>query len=220
MSLQNLENTTSNDDNGKNHNHGISRGTGLLTGISVTKKDGNVTGVSFSTVNWAPSGAHTHGSHNHRFKIPEHSHTVNVPTHSHTVDIREHDHGISLPMHTHSVNIPSHTHSVSIPSHTHSVSIPSHTHDVTLPNHTHDIQYGIYKGSSASAMLVQIDDAVVGQFGSSASNVNLIAYMAKNANGEVLRGRHTIRITPNSLTRVECAIQIRLFTNARGSGQY
>jgi hypothetical protein len=84
----------------------------------------------------------------------------------------------------------------------------------------HDIQYGIYKGASASGMTVEIDRVVVGTFNSSASNVNLIDYMSKNANGDILRGQHTIRITPNALTRVECAIQIRLFTNSRGAGQY
>ena len=44
--------------------------------------------------------------------------------------------------------------------------------------------------------------------------------MSKNANGDIMRGKHTIRIVPNTLTRVECTFQIRLFTNMRGGKQY
>jgi hypothetical protein len=203
MDVSNLENKTANDDNGKNHNHGISRGTKFVTGVTTSKdSDGKVTEVTTTTIGWTPSGAHTHGSHSHKVNIGTHSHTVSIGTHEHTT------------------TIPSHTHSTTIPSHTHTTTIPSHTHGTTLPNHTHDIQYGIYKGFSASGMTVQIDGVTVGSFGYGVDNVNLIAYMSKNSNGEVLRGRHTIRITPNALTRVECAVQIRLFTNSHGAGQY
>jgi hypothetical protein len=211
LGLENLVNSSTNDDT-YNHNHGISRGTRFITGIRVTKdRDGNVTAVNATDIGWTPSGAHTHGRH---------SHTVTPKSHHHKVVIPPHAHDVRLSSHVHDVSIPSHTHSVSVPSHTHGVSIPSHTHALTLPDHVHEIQYGIYKGTSASSMSVQIDGRAVGTFEHSASNVNLIAYMSKNANGEVMRGRHTIQITPDTLTRVECAIQIRLFTNAHGAGQY
>lgn len=193
IGLENLRNSSTNDST-TNHNHGIARGVDLITDVTANKDaNGNVISINLSTVTWAPSGAHTHGSHEHTVKVKSHSHTVNIP---------------------------SHTHSVSIPSHTHSVSIPSHSHNFSIPNHTHDIEYGIYKGSRASSMVVRIDGVVVGTFDYSANNINLIEYMSKNANGEVLRGQHTISITPNTLTRVECSIQIRLFTNAHGAGQY
>ncbi|MGL5255376.1 MAG: phage tail spike protein [Brevinema sp.] len=168
-----------------------------------------------------PFRYHSHNdSHRHTVSISSHTHSVSIPSHTHSVTISDHSHSVSIPSHTHSVSIPSHTHSVSIPSHTHSVSIPSHTHDITLPNHTHQIEYGIYKGPSASSMLIYLDDVLVGSYNSSINNVNLISYMSKNANGNIMRGQHTIRIVPNGLTRIECTFQIRLFTNAHGGGQY
>jgi hypothetical protein len=237
--MANLAQSSANDENGRNHNHGISRGTGLVTGLTGTKdKDGKVTDVRTNGVGWAPSGAHTHGSHNHRVRIPAHTHATDIPAHTHSVQIPSHNHGLTLPAHNHGVSIPNHTHttaipshthtttpsphthSVSIPSHTHNVSTPNHTHDLKLPDHIHDIQYGIYKGATASRMMVYIDDRMVGDFGSRVSGVNLISYMEKNANGDIMRGEHTIKIVPNALTRVECTIQVRLFTNAHGGAQY
>ncbi len=194
IGLENLSNSVTNDENRTNHNHGLERGQKIITDVrAVTDSDGKVSGINYSSVNWAPSGAHTHGSHGH---------TVNIGSHQHTI------------------NIDSHTHKVTVPSHSHNVQLPSHSHGFNIPDHTHDIEYGIYKGSSASSMTVYIDDKLVGTYNSSIDNINLIQYMTKNANGEVLRGRHKIKIVPNSLTRVECVIQIRLFTNAHGSGQY
>ena len=159
-------------------------------------------------------------SHTHNITIPSHTHSITIPSHQHTIDIPDHTHSVSIPSHTHSVQIPSHTHSVSIPSHTHDVSIPSHTHDITLPDHTHQIEYGIYKGPSASTMAIYLDNTLVGTYNGSIRNVNLISYMSKNANGNILRGDHTIRIVPNGLTRIEGTFQIRLFTNAHGGSQY
>jgi phage minor structural protein len=216
----NVQNSYANDENGQNHNHGLARGTGLVTDVRFEMSYQTVNGVRYGAVTnvwplytyvWTPSGAHGHGSHGHQLSIPSHRHSFTIGDHSHSVNI---------PSHQHSVNIPSHTHVVRIPSHQHSVTIPSHTHDTRLPDHTHDIEYGIYKGSRASGFTVAIDGITVVTYYGSVSKINLIAYMSKNANGEVLRGEHMIRITPNSLTRVECAIQIRLFTNAHGSGQY
>ena len=145
------------------------------------------------------------------FSLGWHSHTINWPSHGHTV---------YLPNHVHNVTLPSHTHTVVIPTHTHQLSIPAHTHDITLPNHTHNIEYGIYKGPIASQMSIYLDNVLIGTYASSISNLNLISHMNKNANGDVMRGDHKIKIVPSSLTRIECAFQIRLFTNARGSGQY
>ena len=164
---------------------------------------------------------HTHDdSHTHIVTIPSHHHSVTIESHTHSVNIPSHHHSVSIPSHTHSVNIPSHTHSVNIPSHSHSVSIPNHTHNITLPDHVHQIEYGIYKGPSASCMSVYLDSTLIGTYNSSVNNVNLISCMSKNANGDILRGQHTIRIVPNGLTRIECTFQIRLFTNAHGGGQY
>ena len=156
------------------------------------------------------------------YSIPDVMSSAGEDGHRHRLVPHRHDHShtVNIPSHAHDFNIPSHEHRVNIPSHSHDVNIPSHSHNFNIPNHTHEIQYGIYKGSSASSMTVHIDNRLVGTFNSGANNINLISYMSKNANGEILRGQHTIRITPNALTRVECTVQIRLFTNAHGADQY
>lgn len=194
MGLSNLSNTTTNDDNGYNHNHGLSRGTRIVTSITPIKSsDGKVTDIDYTSSGWTPSGAHSHGSHNH---------------------------SISIPSHAHLIQLPNHTHRVEIPSHDHSISIPSHQHSFSIPNHSHGIEYGIYKGATARTMTVYIDNMLIGTFSSYVNGINLITYMSKNSSGEITRGRHTIKIVPDGITRVECGIQVRLFTNSHGSGQY
>lgn len=191
---------------GNVHNHGMSSGTRLLTQIDQTKEDGVVTNVSAYGTTFVASGDHYHS-----ISIPSHYHSIRIPTHSHTVNI---------PSHRHTVSIGTHRHTVTIPSHQHTVYIPNHTHTITLPNHVHNIQYGIYKGPTATGMSIYLDDRKVGDYTSSVKNINLIDYMSKNANGNVLRGEHVIRIVPNALTRIEAHFQIRMFTNSRGGDQY
>lgn len=188
------------------HNHGMPAGP-LLTGLYVSKDaEGKVIDVDYDYTTFVWSGDHTH-----RIIIPDHSHTVNIPDHSHYV---------YLPTHTHDVYLPAHTHGINIPTHAHQVDIPAHHHEFSLPNHTHDIEYGIYKGPQATSMNVYLDEVLVGTYNASISNVNLIDYMSKNANGNILRGKHVIRVVPNAITRVECIFQIRLFTNMHGGKQY
>ena len=188
------------------HNHGLPAGP-LVKSISVSKDvEGKVTNVSYSTANFVFSGDHIH-----RIDIPPHEHTVRIPDHSHLV---------YLPTHAHDVYLPAHDHGINIPTHAHQVDIPDHHHDFALPNHTHDIEYGIYKGPSATVMSVYLDEVLIGTYNSSISNINLIDYMSKNANGNIMRGKHIIKIVPNALTRIECVFQIRLFTNMHGGKQY
>ena len=194
---------------GRTHNHGLDSGTTFVTGLEVSKNStGAVTSVQarYANSSWAPSGDHTH--------------LVNVGSHTHTVSADAHSHSVSIDNHSHYVNIGSHTHTVAIPSHTHSVSIDAHSHQLSLPNHTHAIEYGIYSGPRADSIKVYLDDTLIGTYTSSINDLNLISYMSKNANGDIMRGKHTIRIVPNTLTRVECTFQIRLFTNMRGGKQY
>jgi hypothetical protein len=127
-----------------------------------------------------------------------------------------HTHGA----HSHSVSIPSHQHSVSTPDHYHSVSIPSHAHQITLPDHTHAITHGIYLGGSANTLQLRVDNNLAGAFGNSISDVDIVAYLSKDDSGRIQRGWHTITITPNALTRVECDLSVQLFANSRGGGQF
>ena len=179
------------------HNHGLPSGP-IIRSINVSKdEEGKVidVGSSWDEFTWS-------GDHQHKIIIEPHTHWINIPNHAHTVSIYPHAHIVKIPPHSHKVRIDPHKHSFS------------------LPNHTHDIEYGIYKGPIANSMSVYLDEVFVGTYNSSISNVNLIDYMSKNANGNILRGKHVIRIIPNALTRVECVFQIRLFTNMHGGKQY
>lgn len=191
------------------HNHAIPAGTIFLTDVwAQTDKDGNVTGIGYDTIPypWSPSG--------------DHSHNIYIPSHSHSVSIPNHSHSVPLPSHTHQLSLPDHTHGVNIPTHSHNIDLPAHHHDFALPNHTHDIEYGIYKGPIAREMDIYLDDTFIGHYEGDASDINLIDYMSKNANGNIMRGNHVIRVVPDSMTRIECVFQIRLFTNMHGGSQY
>lgn len=188
------------------HNHGLHNGP-IVRGVEgVWNGNGVLTGFRLVTEGYVASGAHYH--------------EINIPSHRHSMDIPDHDHYVYLSNHSHDIYLPSHAHGIDIPAHTHNVTIPAHHHDFVLPNHTHGIEYGIYKGPTASKMDVYLDDTKVGTFDSSISGINLIEYMSKNANGKVMRGAHTIKVVPDQLTRVECIFQIRLFTNMHGGKQY
>ncbi len=69
-------------------------------------------------------------------------------------------------------------------------------------------------------ILIKDGDEPIGVYTSNISEIDLINHMSKNANGAIMRGKHVIRIVPNSITRVECTFQVRLFTNMRGGQQY
>lgn len=57
------------------HNHGIPDGTSLAIVNSENEVIGKVT--------WVPSGAHTHGEHDHTVTIPAHDHDIDMPSHGH-----------------------------------------------------------------------------------------------------------------------------------------
>lgn len=86
------------------HNHGISHGTGLVTGVYVDE-DGN---ADTSKVWFASSGEHDHFAsirnhkhivvdegHDHEVEIDDHSHDVEIEDHSHDVEIDDHEHEIT-----------------------------------------------------------------------------------------------------------------------------
>lgn len=133
-----------------------------------------------------------------------------------------HTHDISIPNHTHSINIPNHTHSISIPNHTHDINIPNHKHEITLPDHTHEIEFGIFElYETPSKVTIEVDgnklpfDSIRGQ------DINLIPYLAKDDEGKLQRGRYVeIKITPNSLARINATVTGRLFIQSRSGGTY
>lgn len=86
--------------NAANHNHGISSGVALPY---YTWNQNENTWVFTGYVSWVPSGAHTHGAHQHTFTIPYHQHTIEIPSHQHSVTIPGHTHSITIPAHAHNL---------------------------------------------------------------------------------------------------------------------
>lgn len=129
--------------------------------------------------------------------------------------------------HTHTVNIPAHTHNVSIniPAHTHSVSIniPAHTHQVsiTIPGHTHEIIYGIFEYANLPSNLkIEVDGNTVPIDSTSFERFNVVPYLTKDEDGKVTRGRHTLKITPNDLARIEVQLILRVFIQSQLGGEF
>ncbi|MBG9839817.1 MULTISPECIES: phage tail spike protein [Bacillus cereus group] len=133
-----------------------------------------------------------------------------------------HTHDISLPDHSHSISIPNHSHNISIPNHTHDISIPNHTHDITLPDHTHEIEFGIFElNETPSKVTITVDGNVLPFDSTSGQDINLIPYLAKDTGGKLQRGRYVeIKITPNSLARINATVTGRLFIQSRSGGTY
>jgi len=184
------------------HNHGIPPGTQLMT-------------VGGGAVTFMPSGGHVHSMYsvNHTHTVSDHTHTVVIPNHTHSVAIPDHVHLVVLPDHAHGMD---HTHDVTIPDHTHGM---DHTH--TIPAHTHDIEYGIFEGPTPTAVTVKVDGNVVPGLGTSADEVDIIPYLAKDSGGKIQRGTwHTIEIAPNSLGRIVATVLTQIFVQSRGGGNY
>jgi phage minor structural protein len=142
--------------------------------------------------------------------------------HDHSVSVPNHSHSVSVPSHTHDFNVPNHSHSVTIPNHSHQVTIPNHTHDIVLPDHTHDVLPGIYEVNvSATAVTIKVDGNTVPVTSTSASDIDIIPYLAKDAGGKVTRGTwHEVEITPNDLARINANIISRLFISSHIGGNY
>ena len=176
------------------HNHGITNGTELR------KADGGSV--------WFYSS----GLHNHSMYSVRHTHSVTIGSHTHSVSINDHSHSFS---------VPSHSHSFSISDHSHSVSIPNHTHGISIPNHTHAIQYGIFQGAPLpTSVTLSIDGNAVPGTTLNRNDVDIIPYLAKDAEGKVLRGWHTITATPNDLARIVISMASQIFVQSRGGGDF
>lgn len=192
---------------------------------------------SIDYTSFAPSFIRFAGTHNHgqtSWTIPtqdpdhvhqvydggEHTHTINdfsMFTEDHTHDM---PHTHSVPAHVHGLNIPSHVHDVTIPNHSHGVTIPDHSHGVTIPNHTHDMVYGIFEGPTPTGLSVTVDGNVVPGLGTSVTDIDIIPYLSKDGAGKVVRGWHEIKITPNTLGRIVSNVNLQLFVQSRGGGNY
>ncbi|MGH1326587.1 phage tail spike protein [Bacillus pretiosus] len=198
---------------GGDHVHKMFHGGGIMPAEPTTiglytafSDPGRNTAASFYAKGTG-SSFYTHGSSG------DHTHDISLPDHSHS---------ISIPNHSHSISIPNHTHDISIPNHTHDISIPNHKHDITLPDHTHEIEYGIFEfNETPSKVTITVDGNVLPFDSTSGQDINLVPYLAKDTDGKLQRGRYVeIKITPNSLARINATVTGRLFIQSRSGGTY
>jgi len=113
----------------------------------------------------------------------------------------------------------SHSHSMG---HVHNI---SHNHRVTvnvdIPDHTHPITYGIYEGSRATSLTIRVDGNTIPAGQVTASGLDIVPWMAKDADGKITRGTwHTVELVPNTLTRIEANLAIRVFIQSVGGGDF
>lgn len=104
--------------------------------------------------------------------------------------------------------------------HDHEITIPRHRHDFSLPDHTHELEFGIYEGQTASSATITVDGNTMPTV-SDYSDINIVPYLDKDDSGKITRNTwHTIKITPNRMSRIVAALFTQLFTNSRGGGDY
>jgi phage minor structural protein len=196
---------------------GVSTSTNSGGGSTATSSGGGGTNVSSSNVDFTGVTL--------RSGTPIGSVTPPYELHEHYVTLADaelaHTHTVSIPSHTHSVTIPSHSHDFNVPNHSHSVTISSHTHDFSIPSHTHDIQHGIYKlTQKPTAVTIKVDGSTIPFTSTDGDNIDLIPYLALDGENKVVRGWHTIEITPNDLGRITAQITTQFFIQSRGGGNY
>jgi phage minor structural protein len=187
---------------------GTSKSTDSGGGSTQTSSSGGGTNATSSSVDFSGVTLRT--------LEPEGSVTPPYELHDHLVPLAD-----GQLSHSHSFSVPAHSHSVNIPAHSHSFTVPEHTHDVTIPNHTHAIQFGIYKlDNLPTAVNIKVDGNTVPLTNTSGDNIDLIPYIAKDNEGKVNRGWHTVTIAPNDLGRISANIYTQFFIQSRGGGSF
>ena len=135
-------------------------------------------------------------------------------TSGHTHSIWPHTHGMR---HVHMVRG-----GVQIPAM--SFNLSGHSHSVSVPSHSHEIEYGVFEaGGNASSLSVYADGNLVpgGQDSGRRGEVDVAAYLSKDADGKVQRGTwHTIRFTPSGNARIVADLFFQVFIQSRGAGDY
>ncbi len=218
----------------------VSSSTSSAGGASVQSATSSSGGASVQSATSSSGGASTqtssaNGSHRHRMfspgslvgPLPETTYVAygggftatGSPNDIYTAEaVDNHTHTVSVPAHSHnvSINIPAHTHNVSI-------TIPAHTHQVsiTIPGHTHDIIYGIFEYQNLPTKLkIEVDGNLVPVDSTSFERFNIVPYLTKDEDGKATRGRHTLKITPDDLARIEIQLILRVFIQSQLGGEF
>lgn len=127
-----------------------------------------------------------------------------------TAFAQSHRHG--LPQHYHQIN-------ASALRHSHNVTVGGHTH--SLPAHTHGIEYGVYRGPTASGVTVEVDGNAVPASAIRDGEFDAVPYLSKDSAGRVTRGSwHRVTFTPDGLTRILADLHVKTFVRSVSGGNY
>ncbi len=114
-----------------------------------------------------------------------------------------------------------HEHSVyvEIPAKSYEISGGSHSH--SLPEHAHDIEYGIYRGPTASGVAVKVDGTAVPASAIANGEFDAVPYLSKDSEGKITRGTwHRITFTPDGQTRIVADLHVKTFIRSITGGNY
>ncbi|MCI8554154.1 MAG: hypothetical protein HFJ80_04325 [Clostridiales bacterium] len=138
-----------------------------------------------------------------------HPHTHALPAHRHSIV-----HSHTLPQHRHSI-----VHAHTLPMHTHRIN-----HEHKLPEHTHELEYGIYEEPTlaVAGVRIHVDGKLLGSYSLTGDGVDILRALRTDSNGRVVRGRHTVELTPTpsntgeGLCKIDGALYIQCFVQSRG----
>jgi phage minor structural protein len=209
---------------------------GGSTTVSTTSASGGATTVSTTSAAGGGQTSSENGSHYHRLFVGGNSTSANFTKRRYFAYLKDQDVATSVNFeadtggdiytyqaegdHTHTISPHQHNVSVSIPSHQHnvSVSIPSHQHSFEIDPHSHPIKHGIFTLDTVpSKVTIKVDGNSVPHTSNSGESIDLVPFLDKDSNGDVLRGQyHEITIAPNGLGRINAQVFMQLFLQSRG----
>ena len=81
--------------------------------------------------------------------------------------------------------------------HTHDITLPPHTHDFEIQDHIHELEYGINEGGMPATVRVALDGVTIPSLNNQVyvSDYDLLPFVAKDSNGRINEGWHTIAFT-------------------------
>ncbi len=95
----------------------------------------------------------------------------------------------------------------------------SHAH--TLNDHAHEIEYGIYRGPTASIVTVKVDGNAVPASAITKGEFDAVPYLGKDGAGKITRGTwHRIAFAPNGQTRIVADLHVKTFIRSISGGNY
>lgn len=170
-----------------------------------------ITIVSDSTGVAGAGTTDAQGVHNHGIGT-----YASQPTSGASGDAGSHAHNESNHWHSYDkvptsvVNATDHQHTLTDPSHTHTVDT-THTHTITVT-----LTPGIVETTTPTAITLQVDTTVVAGTPTTRTDFDLTPYLARDSDGRITRGWHSIKFSPDAVGRIQGAIVEIVFVQSRG----